>query len=71
MAHIVTRLKELFSPTRLPMAVGFVKSNGVPATAAAKRIGKVDVDHGETGCKTPDAAPYIAKAAAHRKKKRK
>ena len=36
------------------------------AIAAAKRIGKVDVDHGETYCKTPDAAPYIEKAAKRR-----
>ncbi len=36
------------------------------AVAAARRIGRVEVDHGETGCKTPDAASYIAKAAAHR-----
>ena len=36
------------------------------ATAAAKRIGKVEVDHGETGCKTPDAAGYIAKMRARR-----
>lgn len=36
------------------------------AIATARRIGKVDVDHGETGCKTPDAASYIPKAAAHR-----
>lgn len=35
------------------------------ATAAAGRIGKVEVDHGETACKTPDAASYIAKARAH------
>jgi hypothetical protein len=41
------------------------------AIAAAKRIGKVDVDHGETSCKTPDAAPYIAKAAAYGAKKKK
>jgi len=34
------------------------------AIAAARRIGKVHVDHGETGCKTPDAEPYILKAAA-------
>ena len=40
------------------------------ATATAARIGKVEVDHGETGCKTPDAVPYIAKARAHRRKKR-
>jgi len=31
------------------------------ATAAAGRIGKVEVDHGETGCKTPDATAYIQK----------
>jgi 3-methyladenine DNA glycosylase AlkD len=31
------------------------------ATAAAKRIGKVDVDHGATACETPDAASYIEK----------
>ena len=33
------------------------------AIEAAKRIGKVEVDHGETYCKTPDAVPYIEKAA--------
>lgn len=38
--------------------------------AAAKRIGKVDVDHGETNCKTPDAIAYIAKSRAHRAKKK-
>jgi 3-methyladenine DNA glycosylase AlkD len=37
------------------------------ALAAAKRIGKVEVDHGETGCKTPDAATYIARTVAHHK----
>lgn len=31
------------------------------AVATAKRIGTVEVDHGETGCKTPDAASYIQK----------
>ncbi len=35
------------------------------ALAAAKRIGKVEVDHGDTDCKTPDAAAYIAKTWAH------
>lgn len=34
------------------------------ATAAAKRIGKVEVDHGDTACKTPDAASYIEKSWA-------
>jgi len=41
------------------------------AIAAAKRIGQVEVDHGETGCKTPDAASYIEKAAAHLERKTK
>jgi 3-methyladenine DNA glycosylase AlkD len=33
------------------------------AIAAARRIGKVEIDHGQTNCKTPDAASYIEKAA--------
>ncbi|GAB4322344.1 MAG: DNA alkylation repair protein [Candidatus Zixiibacteriota bacterium] len=32
------------------------------ALAAAAKIGPVEVDHGETSCKTPAAAPYIEKA---------
>ena len=35
------------------------------AIAAAKRIGRVEIDHGKTGCKTPDAAAYIKKTVAH------
>ena len=35
------------------------------AAAAARRIGKVDVDHGDTACATPDAVPCIEKAWAH------
>lgn len=35
------------------------------ATAAAKKIGVVDVDHGDTSCKTPDAGPYIEKMWSH------
>lgn len=40
------------------------------AIAAAKRIGHVEIDHGETGCKTPDAVTYIEKSATHLAKKR-
>ncbi len=36
------------------------------ALAAARRIGTVKVDHGETGCRTPDAGPYIEKIWARR-----
>jgi 3-methyladenine DNA glycosylase AlkD len=37
------------------------------AIAAARRIGKVEVDHGETSCKTPDAEAYIKKAKARKR----
>jgi len=38
------------------------------AIAAATRIGKVMVDHGETGCTTPDAAAYIDKAVTRKRR---
>jgi 3-methyladenine DNA glycosylase AlkD len=38
------------------------------ALAAAARIGKVEVDHGDTDCKTPDAAAYIRKVLERKKK---
>lgn len=40
------------------------------AIAAAKRIGPVDVDHGDTNCKTPDAVRYIQKSFARKENKR-
>lgn len=39
------------------------------ALAAAKRIGKVEVDYGDTDCKTPDITQAIEKAWAHSKSK--
>lgn len=33
------------------------------AIEVAKRVGKVEVNHGETNCKTPDAVSYIEKAS--------
>jgi 3-methyladenine DNA glycosylase AlkD len=39
------------------------------ALAAAKKIGNVEVDHGETGCKTPDAEEYILKVKEQRQEK--
>jgi 3-methyladenine DNA glycosylase AlkD len=41
------------------------------AIAAASRIGKVEVDHGETYCKTPDAVAYIRKASRHARARRR
>jgi len=40
---------------------GSIKSLREPALKVAKAVGKVEVDHGKTGCKTPDAARYIEK----------
>lgn len=37
------------------------------ALAAAGKVGRVEVDHGETGCKTPDAAAYIERIWARKK----
>lgn len=39
---------------------------GERAREAAARIGAVEVDHGQTGCKTPAAIPYLERIAAHR-----
>lgn len=40
------------------------------ALAAAKRIGKVDVDHGDTSCKTPEAVETIQKVVAYEARKK-
>jgi hypothetical protein len=39
------------------------------ALEVAKQIGKVEVDHGETGCKTPDATEYIHKVVQHQQRR--
>lgn len=39
------------------------------ALEIAAKIGKVEVDHGDTSCKTPDAADYIRKTRAYPEKK--
>lgn len=37
------------------------------AIAAARKIGVVEVDHGDTACKTPDAEAYILKAVKRKR----
>ena len=37
------------------------------AKAAARKIGPVVVDHGETNCKTPDAIDYIERTLGRRR----
>ena len=41
------------------------------AIAAAGRIGKVEVDHGKTNCKTPDAAAYIRKTTGRSRRRKR
>jgi len=69
--HLKTIEKEIHSsPNRarhsmngVVIGIGVFKpSLTAEALATAKRIGKVEVDHGETGCITPDAIEYIQKA---------
>lgn len=39
------------------------------AISAARRIGPVDVDHGETSCTTPDAVDYIERTVGYRQRR--
>ncbi|MEW6554425.1 MAG: DNA alkylation repair protein [Actinomycetota bacterium] len=57
-----------YSMNSAVIAIGVFKpALTADAKAAAARIGKVVVDHGDTVCRTPDAATYIEKALARRK----
>lgn len=57
------RVKEAMNNTLI--AIGLRNDHlAAQAIAVAERIGKVDVDHGDTSCKTPDAIAYIHKARA-------
>lgn len=40
------------------------------AIRIATAMGRIEVDHGQTGCKTPEAVPYIERMVAHQMKKR-
>jgi 3-methyladenine DNA glycosylase AlkD len=39
------------------------------AMSAAKQIGKVNVDHGDTNCTTPEATDYIERTVGYRQRK--
>jgi len=54
------------------IAIGIYRASlTAKAIAAARRIGEVEVDHGETSCQTPDAIAYIEKALARNQKRRR
>lgn len=64
------RNRERYELNNMLIAIGG-RSPGLRELAedAARRIGKVQVDHGDTSCKTPDAVPYIAKMWARKEAK--
>ena len=39
------------------------------AMSSARRVGPVEVDHGDTGCTTPDACEYIEKTVGYRQRR--
>jgi hypothetical protein len=41
------------------------------AMGAAQKIGQVEVDHGETNCKTPEAVEYIKRTVARQRRQSK
>lgn len=59
-----------YSMNNAVIAIGSWTNLEKEAITTARKIGKVDVDHGETSCKTPDAESYIEKARARLKKKK-
>lgn len=69
LARIETELHTRANRTRHAMNNALIAIGGRggelqdAALAAADRIGKVVVDHGDTSCKTPDARGYILKMA--------
>jgi 3-methyladenine DNA glycosylase AlkD len=75
-AHIEKNIHGVSNEEREAMNMALIAIGGrnaalrKAATAAAKKIGKVEVDYGDTACKTPDAVPYIDKMWAHAKSKK-
>lgn len=69
--EIEKRIHSAPNRTRYTMVLALIRIGATNAAlskkaiAASKRIGKVEVDHGETGCKTPEVEPYIKKMQDH------
>ncbi len=74
LAFIEANIHKAKNRTRHAMNMALISIGGrnealkEKAIAAAKRIGKVVVDHGETNCKTPEAVGYIDKMWAHKER---
>jgi 3-methyladenine DNA glycosylase AlkD len=75
LADIEARIHAAPNRTRYAMLLALIMIGLAPgmadaAKAAATRIGPVAIDHGETGCKTPEPVSYIDKTLAHRASKK-
>ena len=66
--HSSNRAKNAMNITLISIGV-YCKHMRSEAVKTAKRIGKVEVDHRDTSCKTFDAVAYIYKAVAHHEKR--
>lgn len=68
--HIHTRQNRVrYSMNNALIAIGLRnKTLQKEAIAVAQKIGPVEVDHGETNCKTPNAQEYIERVGARQKK---
>lgn len=63
--HAPNRVKEAMNSALIAIGIRSEALSAI-AIAAARRIGRVEVDHGDTACKTPEAEPYILKARARK-----
>jgi 3-methyladenine DNA glycosylase AlkD len=68
-AEIHTKKNRVRDAMNLALIAIGIRNEGLKekAIVAAGRIGTVEVDHGETGCQTPEAIPYIENAWERKK----
>ncbi len=69
--HAADNRARYFMNTFVISVGGYVPSLRARAVKAARAIGVVEVDMGDTACQVPDAESYIAKVVARGGKKRK
>jgi 3-methyladenine DNA glycosylase AlkD len=64
--HRKNRVKDAMNSALIALGI-YCEDMREKALAASRKIGKVEVDHGQTGCKTPDAESYIKKSLERKK----
>ncbi len=73
LAEIEVGVENAPNRTRLAMNSAMISLGGYNAglfdqvSALSKRLGPIQVDHGDTGCKTPDPVSYMTKMRARQK----